>query len=236
MIRPKARAALTACLALALGGALAGCGSDARSTEGTRLAGGEIGRMLNGLLHRGKAEAGPGPDAETMARQALADNQGPLILTNFESQNSTTIFGLSGENGTMRTYASPASQALILRDGLVAGSRGFGFDVMSGEVDALGALVRDRRAGTADYTLRYLDGLGQERPVPMQCTVTPGPEQSYPFAGQTWSGTLMAAHCTTSGGYAFDDTFIVAETGAVLSSRQWIGPEIGFVTIQTVRP
>lgn len=234
MIRPKARAALTACLALTLGGALAGCGSDARTTESTRLASGEISRIFSGIFHRGKAE--PGPDAETMSIQALADNAGPLILTNFESLNRTTIFGLTGENGAMRTYASPASQALVLRSGMVAGTRGFGFDVMSGEVDALGALVRGRRAGTADYTLRYLDGLGQERPVPMQCTVTPGPAQSYPFAGQTWSGTQMAAHCTTSGGYAFDDTFIVAASGAILSSRQWIGPEIGFVTIQTVRP
>lgn len=194
-----------------------------------------MGKMVSGWFHRGGQAAAP-LDAEAMAVQALADNSGPLILTNFETLNRTTIFGLSGENGTMRTYASPAAQALILRDGMMAGTRGFGFDLMSGDVEALGTLVRGRRAGEADYLLRYLDGLGQERPVPMHCAVSTGAAQTYAFAGQSWSGTQMVAHCTTSGGYTFDDTFIVSSAGAVVSSRQWVGPEMGFVTIQTLRP
>jgi hypothetical protein len=30
--------------------------------------------------------------------------------------------------------------------------------------------------------------------------------------------------------------YLVSDKGAVLASRQWIGPELGYVTLQTLRP
>jgi hypothetical protein len=222
-------------LALASVSAMSGCGSDANQTENSRMAGAELKGMFARFFHRGQASSAPGIDTETMARTALENNTGPLILVSFEGQGLTTILGMSGENGAMRTYATANSQALILRGGILAGSRGFGYDIMSGETAALGALVRGRSAGEADYTLRYLDGLGQERPLPLHCVTQPGEQASYPFLGQTWTGTQMVAHCEGYGA-TIDNSFIVSGEGAILASRQWMGPQLGYATIQTVRP
>jgi len=227
---------LAATLALTTASLLAGCGSDARKTEGTRRVTTEVKGIIGKVLGRGKSEAPAPPDAETMALSALKNNSVPLVLVVFENTKATTILGMTGENGTMRTYTSPAQQALILRSGMLAGTRGFGFDVMSGEVADLGALVRARQAGEADYILRYLDGLGHERPLPMRCSVKPGTEPTgYEFAGQSWSGTPVGVHCEGSGAVV-DDSFIVAQDGAIIASRQWVGPEIGYIAVQTVRP
>lgn len=218
--------------ALALG--LAGCGSDANKTETGREASTEVKRIFSGLLGR-KTPAAPAPDAETLAREGLAANTGPMILAAFENTKFTSVLGQRGENGTMRTYFTPASQAIILRSGIVAGTRGFGFDILSAETEALAALVRKRSAGTAELVLRYLDGLGKERPLPLTCTVTPASATSYDFAGQSYAGTLVGAHCEGLG-YSADPSFIVAASGEIVSSRQWIGPQVGYVTIQVLRP
>lgn len=229
-----ARRAVSAALAVAVALAMAGCGSDASQTETGRQAGSEVKRMFSGLFGRKTAPA-PAPDAETIAREGLAANQGPLILASFETSKYTSILGQQGENGGMRTWFTPGAQALITRNGLLAGTRGLGFDITSAETDALEALVRSRRAGEADLVLRYLDGLGKERPLPLRCTVTPGQATSYDFAGQTWSGTVVGAHCTGLG-YTADESFIVAPSGMIVSSRQWVAPQVGYVTIQLLRP
>lgn len=213
--------------------ALAGCGSDTQQTETGRQASAELKHMFSALFGK-KGTAAP-VDPETIAREGLAVNKGPMILASLESHGFTQILGMTGENGTMRTYFTPDNQAVILRGGMLAGTRGFGFDITSAETEALGALVRGRRAGSATLVLRTLDGLGIERPLPLQCSTRAGASTSYPFAGITWSGTQMVAHCEGQG-YSIDDTFIVASSGTIVASRQWVGPQVGYLTVQVLRP
>ncbi len=217
--------------------ALAGCGSDQSEKEGTQLATdtakGIVGLLPIPFLKR-TGPAAPPPDVEAMALSALETNRGPLIFTAFEEQGLSTILGMIGENGAMRTYATPSSQALILRAGVLAGTRGFGHDMISGDVDQVAVLIRSRTAGTAPKVLRYLDGLGLERPLPLECSVRTGADSTYPFAGQSWTGTQVVEHCTGSGA-VIDNSYIVGADGNILASRQWISPELGYVTIQTVR-
>lgn len=233
MILRQVRAA-PVLLAAALAFGLAGCGSDANKTETGREASAEVKRMFTGLFRR-KAAPSAAVDAETIAREGLAANTGPMILAAFENTGATSVLGLRGENGAMRTWFTPASQALILRGGVVAGTRGFGFDILSAETDALATLVRAQQAGEADLVLRYLDGLGKERPLPLHCTVTPATATSYDFADQSWEGTVVGAACEGLG-YSAQNSFIVAPSGEIISSRQWIGPQVGYVTIQLLRP
>ena len=223
----------TALFATALLVALAGCGSDTQQTETGRQASAELKHIFAALTGRGKGTAKP-VDAETIAREGLAANKGPMILASLENHGFTQILGMTGENGSMRTYFTPDNQAVILRGGMLAGTRGFGFDITSAETEALGALVRGRRAGTAQLVLRMLDGLGIERPLPLECTTRAGASTSYPFAGITWSGTQMVAHCEGQG-YSLDNTFIVANSGQIVASRQWVGPTVGYMTIQLLR-
>lgn len=228
------RTGVTAALAgLALAFTLGGCGSDTTRLETGRQAMGEAKRMVGGLFGKPKA-TGPAPDVQQMAREGMAANAGPLLLASLEKTKSTSIFALRGESGAMRTWMSPAEQALITRSGLLVGTRGFGFDIMSADTAALAALVQGRRAGQADLVLRYLDGLGKERPLPLRCTTGTGAATSYEFAGLAFSGTPVAAQCSGYG-QSFDASYIVSGAGQIVSSRQWIGPQLGYVTIQSLR-
>lgn len=228
----------TAPLVAALVLSLAACGSDAGKTETSNLARGFIGNLI-GLVKAGRssADAAPSaaPTADQIAADALESFAGPLMLVTIEAQSKTTVMGLYGENGPMRTYALPSKQSIILRDGILAATRGFGHDVMSADTDAVAALIQGRKDGTAPKVQRYLDAENVERPLPMDCTIQRADKSEYEVAGLTFSGTQMIEVCAFQG-QSVASAYLVSDKGEVLASRQWIGPELGYVTLQTLRP
>lgn len=206
--------------------ALAACGSDKGANENMRLAGGAV-KSVTAIMRPAKATAAQPANTEAMVASALRSNSGPLILAGVESRGMQTILGMTGENGGMRTYVTPGQQSLILRNGIVVGSRGFGNDLMSADVAGVSALIRTRRAGSGERTHRYLDGEGIERPLPLRCTVQTGAAQE---------GGLQVIESCAGNGAKFENHYLVNGAGGIVVSRQWIGPAMGHVTIQTVRP
>jgi hypothetical protein len=230
MKTPARRIALAA-LVMALG--LAGCGSDKTRLETGKQARAEVGRMVHGVFGRRHA-ATAAPDPQQVAREGMAANAGPLMLATLDLTKSTSIFALRGENGSMRTWTAPSEQALLTRNGMLVGSRGFGSDMMSADTAALSALIHSRSAGQAAIELRYLDGLGTERPLPLRCTTHPGAATSEAFAGLTFEGTTVGVTCAGQG-FAIESRFTVAGSGEIVASRQWIGPQLGYITLHALR-
>lgn len=208
--------------AIALLAALAGCGN--MGNEGPSALG--MTRQALGQIVAERAAAktpAPAPDPAQMAAEALAVNKGPLILVGLESLGTTQVLALTGENGGMRTYMTRNEQALILRGGMVVGTRGLGNDLSVAEAGQAAALIRAGRSGSAQRVMRYYTGDGLERPLVFDCTIGPGPR-----AG------VMVEDCRGHGA-TFQNSYLVSGSGMAVS-RQWIGPGLGYVTIQTLRP
>lgn len=217
--------------------ALAGCGNDTSKTEGTKIALGVV-KGVTAKLSPGKAaKGGAAPDPEKLAASAAASFKGPLVLAQIEKAGLLTALGETGRNGAVRTFATPNEQTLVFRNGLLAATRGLGNDLMSAKTDAAAALILRRQPGTAARTYRYLDGEGIERPLPMQCAVTAGPAKSFDFAGRHYDTVQMDESCrATSQSLSVSNSYWVTADGTIALSRQWIGPALGHVTIQLVRP
>jgi hypothetical protein len=224
-------------LALTFALTLAGCGTDVSKTENAGIARTTFKGIAALLPKFGKdSDAAAQPvDQEAIALSALQLNAGPVLLVGLEATGGTTAAGMVGENGSMRTYNTPQKQSLILRDGLIVGTRGFGNDVMSANVGAVAALIHARRAGTAPRTPYYLDGEGVERPLPLSCTVSLGETKSYSFAGTDWETMQVAERCTAPN-VDITNSYLVTPAGQIALSRQWLAPGLGFVTLQTLRP
>ena len=220
---------------LALGLA-AGCSRDTASVgesgsgAGALVKGGVSG--LSALLPGKKAE-GPTPAADpgALAQAALSSVKGPVMLGAFEAApQAQFVLGMVGENNGMRSYQTPDQRGVVMRSGLLAGTRGFGHDLMSSDTEAVGQLIRAAQAGQAPRVQRYLDGMGTERPLPMTCTVTPGARVEQ--AGI--AATQVSEHCEGSGA-KIDNSYLVAEGGRVVASKQWVGPGIGSLVLQSLR-
>lgn len=215
---------------------LAGCGNDTSKTEGTAI----TRNVLRGVVAKlsgpkGNATAAPQVTDDQLAAAGLASFPAPLMLAKIEAQGATTLIGLYGQNGAMRTYAAPNEQSIILRDGMLAGTRGLGHDLMSAETTAAALVIRSRKAGHAEKIQRYLDGEGREGQLPLSCDIRPAGAQSYDLAGKVFSGTQMLETCTGLG-LTVESSYLVTALGDIVASRQWIGPAVGYVVLQTVRP
>ena len=173
--------------------------------------------------------------ADQMAARALAANPAPLILAGMENSGATQVMAMVGENGNMRTYMTPNEQALIIRAGMLTGTKGLGHDLSVAEVESTAALIRSRRSGQAQRTMRYLGGDGIERPLPMNCSIAVGENKSFSFAGTGWNAAQVVETCQ-GGGAEVQNSYLVTASGQIPVSRQWISPQLGYVTIQTIRP
>lgn len=212
-----------AALSLAAALTLAACGTqpDDGPSTGAMVREG-LGQVLSGALDRGQdATPAAAPDPAAMAAEALRVNPGPLILAGLESAGTTQVLAMVGENGSMRTYMTKGQQALILRGGMLIGTRGLGNDLSVAE-PGTEALIRSRRAGTGRRIMRLYTGDGLETPIGFQCTVR--------IEGQN------AIEDCRAGSLAIENRYLVTDGGGIPVSRQWISPALGYVTIQTIRP
>lgn len=204
---------------------LAACGNDDSGNDtnpvliAAKAAGGTMAK-IRGQRAEPPAETPRTP--EQMAAEALRVNPAPLVMVGFESLGRTQVMAMTGQNGAMRTYMAPSKEALILRDGMVIGTRGFGHDLSVAEPQTE-PLIRAGRAGSAPRVMRYFSGDGLERPLDFACNVGPGPR-----AG------VVVESCEGHGA-SFQNSF-APQGGHLPVSRQWLGPRLGYVTIQTLRP
>lgn len=221
---------------------LAGCGTDDPDNvnpiydELRKVAAPVIARSTGRGEVAGTQPAPAAPlTAEQMAARALAANPAPLILAGLETAGTAQVMAMVGQNGNMRTYMTPNQQALIIRSGILTGTKGLGHDLSVAETEGTAALIRGRRSGQAQRTMRYLGGDWTERPLPLDCTVVIGGGKSFTFAGTSWNATQVTETCK-GGGVKIQNSYLVTASGQIPVSRQWIGPDLGYVTIQTIRP
>jgi hypothetical protein len=230
-MRPARLAPALALLCSAV--ALAGCARDSAGLGAAPTGGGLVaGALASALPGRKPAEAAPAPDAAQIAAKALAANAGPVVLVQFGATGTPFAMAERGRNGAMRTFVSPDNRALVLRDGLLAASRGFGRDLMSSDTGESATLIAARQAGTAKRVQYYLDGDGRERPLPMECSITPGAPVTQSAGGASLTVTPVSETCAPANA---ENSYMVGADGRVLASVQWLGPRMGYLHITHLR-
>lgn len=214
-----------AALSALLVAGVAACGNDDTGQESNPVliaakAAGETAARLKGQKPQAASPA-PARTPQEMAAEALRVNPAPLVMVGFESLGRTQVMAMTGENGSVRTYMAPSKEALIIRDGMVIGTRGLGNDLSVAE-PATEALIRAGRTGQASRVMRYWSGDGLERPLNFNCSVGPGPNPGVILESCEGHGARFQNNYAPQGGH-------------LPVSRQWLGPKLGYVTIQILR-
>ncbi len=183
-----------------------------------------------GFFQKSDAASPQGLTDEVIA-QTLAATDLPLILLRINARNSEAIAAQIERNGEHRTYGTAERQAIVLRHGMITGTRGLGGDLMSVEEDALLRLVRGRGTGNVAYVQRFLTAEDVTREISYRCNVEPD-ERVDLAQGRIRAGvTEMLAACTSEDGKPFVDYYMVDGSGEILGSRQWLGETTGYVTM-----
>ena len=155
-------------IALGLMALLAGCGSP--SVDGTRPLSRQILDQSLALLKPKAAQAAPEPEVFTRA-SVTKDTTGPVILVSAPKLKAKASLNMIQENGPTRTYVSDDGIVLLLQHGLLAGSRGFGDDLMSSEHAAAHRAIL-KGSGRYERVLRHINSQNHLEAQALSCSLT----------------------------------------------------------------
>ena len=194
---------LAACVLLAT---LAACGNDP-PTASPGLA--SLQQSVAGLFK----PAQPRPTAAQIraavtpqVRQQLGG--ATLAVTEMPETGQAALVYAIGRNGDVTTYSTLDNVTFAYQRGVLVGTRGLGFDLISADVgDVQRAL---RQGGRAVRVHRYLDGEDALQIRSFICDIT---------------ATNPAREICQGQDTRFENEYQFDAGGSVIRSRQWVGPE-----------
>lgn len=139
-----------------------------------------------------------------------------LMIAQLEQNERASILVRKGLNEGVETYFTPDNISLSLKEGVLVGTRGLGFDLMSGDVAEVLAGLRD--GGQAVRVHRYLDGEDQIAIKSYICD---------------YSGNAQITETCYGKDHSFKNSYKMSG-GKIVASRQWVGPDLGYIRLEDV--
>jgi len=118
-------------------------------------------------------------------------------------------------NRDVVTYFTPDGISMSYKSGVLVGTRGLGFDLMGADVGDVLQSLRSGRDGAVRLH-RYLDGEDQIVLRSLVCDYT---------------GSGRITETCYSDGLEIKNTYQMSG-GRITTSRQWIGPEQGYIRLE----
>lgn len=231
-------------LALAFALLLAGCGNDPTAGAGTVLFR-DVAQVLRSKVAGKKPGEGTPSEAQIarLVPLALERVKGSALLALLNDGKQVAVLGEQEDRAGYRTYTTTDRQTLTLRGGVLNATRGLGGDLMGADVSGSARLIRARSGGEAAREMRWLSGEWQEEAERYSCRISRDSAETIPSAtgGQVATQRMIEICRPQSrdgigGGETFTNIYWVGSTGTIWQSRQWIGPEKGYIALSLLRP
>ncbi|MDJ1017531.1 MAG: YjbF family lipoprotein [Paracoccaceae bacterium] len=144
-----------------------------------------------------------------------------LLQARLAADGRQGSFAKVARTGDYETWRAADGSALALRGRLVTATYSLGNDLYSADVRDTLDRLQGRGAGEALRVHRYLDGENQIVTRAFRCIVR-----------KTGSGGLVIAREACQGAdIGFENRYTLTPSGRILTSRQWIGPEVGAIDL-----
>ncbi|SFS05185.1 YjbF family lipoprotein [Yoonia litorea] len=174
------------------------------------------------------------PDPRSgLSREMIENAPQDLMLFAPVSEDDASLLARVTENNGYVTWAEDRGIAIITQNGLVAGTRGLGNDLMGADLSVVyNALVsgQGRYARVHDY-IGGNDAIVRAR---FECQVQTIRDDVLEIYGQRRNVRLVGEGCAGRAGQ-FSNLYWIASSGQIWQSRQWISAPVGEIDIQMLR-
>ncbi|MGG7567525.1 YjbF family lipoprotein [Rhodovulum sp. DZ06] len=225
-----ARAALRRAAALGLALGLAACGVAGDDYQ-------RAGDMVLGALG-GDEPAAPPPNYEQVAALPYATLALRVEVAQPEGTPPALLAATTRLEG--RTwYLDAQRRGIGLTGGRLVGTRGMAQDVIGAPLQPGDPLAGNLRP--ADWPAETLviqrrrDGLGDEKTRAFACRIENAGPEVVELYQVTRPLVRMREHCANVRGAYVNDHWIDPETGRMWRTRQWAGPETGYLSIAIIK-
>lgn len=222
---------------------LAGCtnrgdetGATLQTLDAIRSA---AGRAVDGV---GGGDAAPQPQ---LTRAVLNTIDGEFIQAEVDKTGSQAFLYIAAERngsqageegGRLLVWRTENDVTLTLRDGVLVGTRGLGGDMISAQGGPILATLRGK--GTGQGAKRQVYSALDNKAVPMDfvCAVDNLGSETIVIVQRRHATRHLRETCELNDGSIVNDFWVDSRGSTVWRSRQWAGPNIGYITVQQLTP
>ncbi len=207
---------------LALAACSGGTGLETGQTQSLQ----EIRTSFQNAIQR---PSGPRPALPQLSRAFLDSLPLPALEAVLEDRDASAYMDPLQIKGNVTVWYTTDLSQLVTRDGLITGTRGLGSDMVSSDYAAtLSAIAAG--SGSAQRRLNLTNDLDQNILVSMSCTVQTVGTETLEIVELTFATRHVQETCLYSGGTITNDYWVDSRNPRkIWKSRQWLGPEAGFI-------
>lgn len=190
--------------------ALSGCSSDASRTS-----------LYRSLSPFNRAAPALAPDFS-----AVYGTDAPALVAAIESNpdvNAVFIRQARSEVSGVETWISPDGVQIMLDQGFLVGTRGFGADVLASDVADSKALVRSFDTGNVTRLMTLINGENHAVTRAFRCQITPGDPQSVNQGKYDVMTRTVTEACRSKDLTFHNFYWVVPASGEIIQSSQWAG-------------
>jgi Group 4 capsule polysaccharide lipoprotein gfcB, YjbF len=221
--------------ALCIVALLASCGTGRPNAETSPLAAGikQIRQLLQ-IRKAGGREAAAA-DANSKLQKFVQDADGAVIIGIVEDLKIPVVLQPEAQNGPHITWRTPDDRTMTLVGGVVSATRGFGGDILAYDAVAAGPAIASRGASEYKRSMRFLGPQYELKAATLTCKTENKGTEDVKIVDTQMSLVHMSEACTDQGGGTVVSDYWVDSSGRVWQSRQWLGPQLGYVFFQLVK-
>ncbi len=165
-----------------------------------------------------------------LTREAIDKAGTPILFAGLDSRKAYATLSPFGENRGVVTWISSDGITLSYRNGLLTATRGLGPDLMA--ADTREALVAIRSgAGTSVRVYDYLDGEDQPIRRSFICKANSAGREDIEIYGLKLHLRKVTEDCSNPD-YKIRNIYWISNQSRIWQSKQWVGPDIGYVFSQ----
>lgn len=233
----NSRKAMAAALAGLL--ALSGCSSKGEG-EGSAVL--SAGSQVFGAIKAGVGR-GERPPFVNVTKEQLEKTKVPALQVNVLSRGGTDFLRLIADGtddtpGRLRVWRGSDGTQLVLRDGIVVGTRGIGGDIISADASATAQAVRGARAGNGERRYFISNGDFSDTEVILSCDIDNLGRETTQVVHLTYTTVHLRETCIGGQGDRVrieNDYWVQPGSGVVRRSKQWVGPLTGYFELILLR-
>lgn len=151
-----------------------------------------------------------------------------------ETLDQTAYLVPSSRRGPVTIWRSADQAQLVIREGLVTGTRGIGNDLASSDYAQTIAALR-AHGGTATRRLFLRNDLGGQDTLEMRCDIVDQGHVTLEVIGRSYLTHALRETCDAAGTAIVNEYWVEDRSGVIRQSRQWLGPKIGHLRLRLLK-
>jgi hypothetical protein len=160
----------------------------------------------------------------------------PILQVSIENTDATALLEpIAYRNdrtaGRVTVWKTAEGEHVVLRSGVLIGTKGLGRDLASTNAAATLVALRTRSSRQGTRSMYIRDDVNGGNEIRMQCQISTVGPQTITIVEKSYRTLHLNEECTFDSGTISNDYWIDS-AGTVRQSKQWAGPDLGYFSIR----